>query len=663
VGHSPPENILAQKNNMNEWNVINNIRIICAEMVEEAQSGHPGAPLGLAPFLNVLFTRHLRSDPDDPKWMDRDFFILSNGHACAIQYVLLHLMGYDISLNDLKHFRQINSKVPGHPEKNITPGVEVTTGPLGQGIANAVGVAIAQQKMRVYNEEDDLFKGRVFCIFGDGCYQEGISWEAFSLAGHLKLDNLTFVYDFNNVTIDGPTSLSMSDDPIKRFEAMNLSVIVIEDGNEDLEAMDETLAKKSDRPKVIILKTSIGRGSRLENNAKVHGAPLGQDDINSLKAKFKMEEQKFTIRSETRLFYEKVREKNRRRRQEWNLLKNRHQNIFDEIFPPMSHELKNTYVPGSGSISTRKHFSNAINEFSSFLPNLLGGSGDLTPSNLTRWKDAKDFTSVNRKGNYIRFGIREHGMCGIMNGIAAYGVHIPFGGTFLNFITYGFPSVRLAAMSKLRVIYVLTHDSIGLGEDGSTHQPIEVFALLRATPNLVVIRPCDGIECRFALKYGVERVDGPTAISLSRHNVKEIPNTSFELSSYGAYYIREERDPDVIILATGSEVSMVSQAVEILRGRNIKASLVSFLSFEIFERQSQEYKNKILKKNVLKVSVEASSTFGWSKYSDLQIGIDTFGLSGKFEEIYEWFGLTPTKISEKISGFIDEWKRGNMHKE
>ncbi|KAF7683509.1 Transketolase 1 [Astathelohania contejeani] len=616
---------------MHEWTAINNIRVLCAEMIERARSGHPGAPLALSPMMHILYTRHLQFDPEDPNWPSRDIFILSNGHACAIQYVMLHLSGYDLSMEDLKNFRVLGSKTPGHPEHGITPGVEVTTGPLGQGIANAVGFAIAQKACQ---EKNKFPIGRVFCVFGDGCYQEGISHEAFSLAGHLKLSNLIFIYDYNQITIDGPVSLSMSDDPILRFKALGFEVTVVENGNDDLEAIDKALGKMIDKPHVIILHTTIGKESELEGSAKCHGSPLGSENLAKLKNKLGFEGS-FIIKDEVLNIYKILRKRKKEIRKEWNAkYKKEEINIPDKII-----NLKKEY----DSLSTRQHFFNALNEIS--FDCLIGGSADLTPSNLTKKKKAIEFSAFE-SGNYIHYGIREHAMFAIMNGISSFGYHIPFGGTFLNFVTYGFPAVRLAALSKHRVFYVLTHDSIGLGEDGPTHQPIETLALLRATPGLTTLRPCDGVEVRFSLDFAI-RHKGPTAICLSRQEISAVPNTSFEKCNRGAYFVIDSPDPELIIISTGSEVALSVAVAEKLKKR---VSVVSMISFELFEQQDDTYRQKIIPTGVLKISIEALSTFGWSKYSDIQIGIDKFGKSGKWKDVYDYFDFNVERIIERING-------------
>ncbi|KAK1350162.1 Transketolase [Hamiltosporidium tvaerminnensis] len=635
---------------------INNIRVLCAEMVEEAKSGHPGAPLGLAPFVYILFKNYIRFDPEDSKWINRDIFIFSNGHACTLEYVIRHLCGYKIGLEDLKKFRQLGSITPGHPEFGVTDGVEASTGPLGQGISNAVGYAIALEKMKLYNKESlFIFDNRVYCIFGDGCYQEGISHEAFALAGHLKLSNLTFIYDSNKITIDGPTSLSMSDDSVLRFKSYGFEVEIIEDGDSDLKKMEEILNKKITKTKVIILNTTIGKFSELEGNAKVHGAPLGMENLKKLKEKLNFGEEKFLVKNEVKEIFKEVIQRNKENRKVWNEKIKKYRikfpEIYDEIFRKEKTVLKISYENQSGKIATRKHFSDALNENISKFKHLIGGSADLTPSNLTKWKESEDFTAENRKGNYIRFGIREHAMMGICNGISYFGHHFVFCGTFLNFITYGFPSLRLACLTNLKVLYVMTHDSIGLGEDGPTHQPIEVLSLLRATPNLTVLRPADGRETRFCLKFAYEK-DGPTVVCLSRQNLPDLNNSSIDLSYNGAYFIKESENPEIILISTGSEVCLALECAEILQKKNKKVSVVSMISFELFEKQSESYKQKILPPKVIKISIEASSTFGWQKYSNFQIGIDSFGKSAKYEDIYDYFGFTPDKLSDRILSLL-----------
>lgn len=637
----------------NSTKIIQNIRMLCADMVEQANSGHPGAPLGLAVAFFVLYSNHFNFDPDDSQNKYRDICILSNGHACAIQYVMNYFMGY-LAIDDLKMFRQIHSKTPGHPEKNKF-GIEITTGPLGQGIANAVGFAIALNKRNTegFNTSDDglnrmkIKSGeylandqRVYCFFGDGCYQEGISHEAFSVAAHYKLSNLTFIYDYNEITIDGSTSLSMSDDPVLRFKSLGFYVVEV-DGDNDIQGIDAALGLRKDMPVMIILKTTIGKDSALEGSSKAHGAPLGRENIEKLREKYGFA--KFEICKEAEQHFSSIRLKMKQ------FFGNANKTLTKKSTPERS-EIKIPEFSSDKKTSTRQHCHNALNYFSSKYP-LFGGSADLTPSNLTKWENSVEYTPENRSGNYIRYGIREHAMFAIMNGIAAVGDYIPFGGTFLNFVTYGFTPVRLAALSNLHTVYILTHDSIGLGEDGPTHQPIEVLPLLRATPNLVTIRPADGRETYHALKYALD-TQSPTALILSRQNLPEISTTSQDILK-GAYFVKKVENEKLRFLATGSEVSLCLAAAEILDKKNIPTSVVSFPSFELFEKQCREYKNEILSSTV-RISVEMSSTFGWHKYANHCIGIDSFGLSGRANDLLKFFGFTPERISSKALEIISE---------
>ena len=609
---------------MDKKRLVTNIRILCAEMVEKAQSGHPGSALGLAPFLLELYSV-LNFDPEDPRNPDRDVFILSNAHVCVIQYVINYLIGY-LSLEDLMQFRQINSKTPGHPEKNDR-GIEITSEPLGQGVAEAVGFAIALKKCKSSR--------RVFCVFGDGCYQEGITQEAFSIAAHLNLDNLVYIYDYNKMTIDGSTTISMTEDPKKRFQALGFDVVEL-NGDEYSKEWDKAF-QRSERVKMVILHTVIGRGCLFEGENRTHGLPLGKDAISAMKKEIGIEKD-FEVLPELLDYFGKIKEERRREGRK---------RIFSQEKVCIEF---GSYVPENKKIATRTHFERALNEIPE-IERLVGGAADLTPSVGTKKKTFREFTAENRDGNYIHYGIREHAMCAIMNGMAAYGFW-PFAGTFLNFVTYCFPSIRLAALDNAKVFYVLTHDSIGVGEDGPTHQPVEALALLRATPNLHVLRPCDGVETRFSLKYALER-NGPTCIILSRQGVDPVKNTSMEKAAKGAYFVVESSNPDVTIIATGSEVSLCAKVVELLRKKNIEASLVSLVSFEVFETQESAYKKSILG-NKPRVSVEALSSFGWERYSHLQIGMTTFGKSGKGADVLKHFGFTPEDISEKVEAFLKE---------
>ncbi|EPR79542.1 Transketolase [Spraguea lophii 42_110] len=624
--------------------IVADIRLQCALAVEIAQSGHPGSALGLSPFCHLLFSEFLQFDPDDSKWLNRDIFILSNGHVCPIQYVMNILRGY-ITMNDLKEFRKIHSLTPGHPEYGM-PGVDATSEPLGQGVATAVGFAIALTKMKEYNKEAEIFNNQVYCIFGDGCYQEGITQEAFSLAALYKLNNLTFIYDYNKMTIDGSTEISMDENVEMRFEALGFEVINIKDGNTNINGMREALNKKTDKTKMIILNTTIGMGCGWAGENRVHGEPIGKENIENMKRKYNLKE--FEFSNETAKYYENTREKMRIKRKEWNDL-SRNLEIKPKVKKvDLEKIITNLHLTAK---STRKHFGDAINEMIDYAE-FIGGSADLTPSTNTKAKNVEEYTKFNRNGSFLRFGIREHGMFAVMNGIASYGVHLPFTGTFLNFITYGFPSTRLAALGNLHLFYIFTHDSIGLGEDGPTHQPIEALPLIRATPNLVCMRPCDGLETRVALWWAINN-PMPSCICLSRQEVPLVDSTID--AKFGAYAISQVKTPSYILLASGSEVVISIAAKEILSKKGIEGNVVSFMSFEIFEMQSDDYKNSIML-DCLRISVEAASTFGWSRYAHKSIGIDRFGLSGKCEDLYDYFGFTPEKIAEKVEKWLEEKK-------
>lgn len=609
-------------------NSINNIRTLAVDMVEKAKSGHPGAPLGLSPFIHTLYKHYLRINPDDDNDPTRDIFILSNGHACAIQYVMNYLVGY-LTLDDLKQFRQLNGLTPGHPERK-SKGIESTTGPLGQGVSNSVGYAISLLKLNL--------DSHVYCIFGDGCYMEGISQESFSIASCLNLSNITFVYDFNKITIDGSTSLSMDEDVEMRFKSLNFTVLVVD--GEDINGIRRALDEKSDRPKVIILHTLIGRDSVLEGSNKAHGSPIGEEGVKKLKEKYGFPLEEFYVSDDLLREWNEIKEEKRKL-----FLKDKKNEVHCINIEDKGREniFEDTEIDKS-KLATRKLFSIALNTLKT-RKNILCGSADLVGSCLNRFDNSTDFNKNNRDGNFINFGIREHAMCGIMNGISSHGFFLPIFSTFLNFISYGFPSVRLAALDNLNNVYVLTHDSICLGEDGPTHQPIEVLSTLRATPNLIVIRPCDIKECRGALRVCLQ-VEGPKAVILSRQKVPYIDQSDELECMKGAYYLIKKDNPDFLLFGTGSEIELCINISK--KWTDKKISVVSFFSWELFEMQSEDYKKSILLEDVPKISIEALSTFGWQKYSDYQIGVDRFGWSGKCNEVYEDAGFTTEKVIEKI---------------
>lgn len=647
---------------------IQNIQILCAEIVEKAKSGHPGAPLGLSQFVYILYTEFLNLNPDNPKWLNRDIFILSNGHACVIQYVMNYLMGY-LTMDDLKKFRQLNSLTPGHPEKN-SKGIEISTGPLGQGVADSVGFAISSKILQKYG-----FNNKIYCIFGDGCYQEGISQEAFSLCSKLGLNNITFIYDFNKVTIDGPTDLAMNENVKARFESLNFDVIEITDDKDQIRA---ALKKESNRPKVIILHTVIGKDSDVAGTSKAHGNPLGYESIEKLKVKFTFPLETFFISSDLIKSFELAKNRMRSYIREHTIDINEIQNqklksrllCLDQNLPNnFTVEYKEDYK--SVDQATRGHLKTTLNLLETNAL-LLSGCADLLPCINSQIEGTSDLTEESFTINsYIHYGIREHAMCGIMNGIAAHGIFTPLGGTFLNFSSYGIPAIKLACLDNLKIIYLFTHDSIGLGEDGPTHQPLEALATLRALPNIITLRPCDGRETRSAMAIAL-RYDRPAAIIFTRQCVPDLEETvdgnmkfcakmnqqetSYEDSSTvekGGYFLINTPNPEIILIATGSEIQIALKVKEILK--NYQVSVVSMISFELFEKQPIKYKNLIIPERRLTqtrkpfvVSIEALSTFGWDKYSDFQIGVDYFGKSAPFKDVFEFFRITAESAADQI---------------
>ncbi|GFR20058.1 transketolase 1 [Trichonephila clavata] len=540
---------------MSDKKNIENIRTLAVDIVQNANSGHPGAPLGLATFVYTLYKDYLKFDPDNDEWTGRDIFILSNGHACVIQYIMNYFIGY-LTLDDLKNFRSLNSRTPGHPERQFK-GIEVTSGPLGQGLANSVGFAISLKKL-------DL-KNMVYCVFGDGCYQEGIGQESFSIASNLNLDNITFIYDYNNSTIDGPTSLSMNENVEKRFKSLNFHVTVVD--GENIEEIKKALNFEARKPKVIILQTMIGRDSILEGNSKSHGSPIGEEGVRKLKEKYGIPQEKFYISNQLKEEFDAINERKRKITKELDD-KTNHEMIKKLKLKDLSDESYscNDEIT-TEKLATRKIFSNLLNDLKD-KECLICGSADLASSVLCKLNEGNDFTNENFKGNYINFGIREHAMCGVMTGIASHGFYMPICGTFLNFIAYGYPSVRLASLDKLNTVYVLSHDSICLGEDGPTHQPIETLLTLRSTPNLITMRPCDIKECKAALNVCLSK-QGPKAVILTRQKVPFIEHTCKSKALKGAYYLIEHPNPDLIIMGTGSEIELCYQVLDELKELNI----------------------------------------------------------------------------------------------
>ncbi|MHC4438236.1 MAG: transketolase [Planctomycetota bacterium] len=647
---------------------IQTIRFLSMEAVQKANSGHPGMPMGMASAAYVLWTKYMKHNPANPKWHNRDRFVLSAGHGSALLYSMLHLTGYDMSLEDLKNFRQWGSKTPGHPEYEPDLGIEVTTGPLGQGISNAVGMAIAQKNLASYfnREEFPILDYNIYVIASDGDLQEGVASEACSLAGHLGLDNLIVVYDDNHISIDGDTDLAFTEDRAKRFKSYGWNVRVVEGDGNDMAAFEKALKnarREKQRPTLIKLRTHIAFGSpNMQDTAGAHGAPLGDDEIRLIKQNFGWDPEKsFHVPDEVRGHMEKILKRGKRADSKWKKLFTK----YAEAYPELSAEFENSaagklpvnldeilpaFEAGS-SVATRKASGKVLAELMSKLPLIMGGSADLTPSNNTRWPDAKDFQKDSRDGRYLRFGIREHGMGAIMNGISVSGLARAYGGTFLVFSDYMRGAVRVAALSKYPSIFVYTHDSIGLGEDGPTHQPVEHMAALRAIPNLLVFRPADANETAQAWKYSLEHRDGPTALLLTRQGLPVLdqdkygPATNLEK---GAYVLLAADKPDVLLLATGSEVSVALSAAEALAKENIAAQVISMPCWKLFEQQSQEYKDSVIPPAVTaRVGIEAGVEQGWRKYigdKGIFIGVATFGASAPAKVCFEKYGITAENV-------------------
>ncbi|OIR59136.1 MAG: transketolase [Amphiamblys sp. WSBS2006] len=641
-----------------ETEAINTIRVLCAEMVLRANSGHPGAPIGLAPLAHTLFTSFLRHSPENPDWLDRDRFVLSNGHACTLHYVLLHLCGYDVTLGDLKAFRTCGSKTPGHPECTHTPGVEVTTGPLGQGIGAAVGLAIAQKHTQaVFNtEEITLFRGRTFVVVGDGCLMEGVASEAASLAGHLGLSNLVVIYDSNAITIDGGTSLAFTEDVPMRFRAYGFTVLFCENGDEDIQRIKETLdeaAGEKEKPTLIVLKTTIGYGSALQGTEKVHGSPLSADDIRQMKQKFNLREEAFHVPETVRRLYRETQERGRKLEEEWNGLFREYQEKEKEKGAELQRRLAKTPLgkieeekfleKHTEPMPTRKAGGLVLEELLKTAPELFLGSADLSLSTNVKTKEISVFQKKNYSGRFVHFGVREHAMFAAANGIAAHGLFTPLVSTFLVFLPYGLGALRLAALSNHHVLYVMTHDSIGLGEDGPTHQPVETIASLRALPNVTVHRPADLKETIGAYRNAVEGA-GPHVLCLSRQNTPLLNGTSQEKTLFGGYRVVCSASPVAILLGTGTEVALCVEASNTLRREGIAVDVVSMPSTTLFEQQTPEYRKTVLLPHIPVISVEALSTFGWSRYSHAQIGLRTFGVSGNAGAVGERLGITEERI-------------------
>ncbi|MFZ4665302.1 MAG: transketolase [Prochlorotrichaceae cyanobacterium] len=656
---------------------INAIRFLAIDAVEKAKSGHPGLPMGAAPMAFVLWDRFMRFNPKNPQWFNRDRFVLSAGHGCMLQYALLHLTGYDsVTIEDIKQFRQWGSRTPGHPENFETAGVEVTTGPLGQGIANGVGLAMAEAHLAAkFNKPGcTLVDHYTYVILGDGCNMEGVSGEACSLAGHLGLGKLIALYDDNHISIDGSTDIAFTEDVSKRFEAYGWHVLHVENGNTDLDAIHkaiETAKSVSDRPTMIKVTTTIGYGSpNRQNTAGIHGAALGAEEIKLTREALGWSYEPFEIPADVVGHFRKAVERGSTLESEWQQTLATYRSQFPteaaEFERMLSGQLPANwadalpkYTPADKALATRKNSEMTINALAKAIPEFLGGSADLTHSNLTEIHGEGDFQKGQYQNRNLHFGVREHGMGAICNGIALHNSGlIPYCATFLVFADYMRAAIRISALAEVGVVYVMTHDSIGLGEDGPTHQPVETIASLRAIPNLLVIRPADGNETSGAYKIAIENRKRPTLMAFSRQNLPNLPGSTIEAVAKGAYVVQDcDGTPDLILIGTGSEVPLAIEAASVLTGEGKKVRVVSMPCWELFEEQDAAYKESVLPKAVTKrVSVEAGLSMGWCRYVGDQgamVAVDRFGASAPGGLVMEKYGFTVENVvatAKKVLG-------------
>ena len=649
----------------------NAIRFLSIDAVQKANSGHPGMPMGMADVATVLFKYYLRFNPKNPSWLNRDRFILSAGHGSMLLYSLLYLTGYKkIKLEDIKNFRQLNSICAGHPEYEKDSGIETTTGPLGQGLSNSVGMAIGQEILKK-KFGSDLINNKTYVMASDGDLMEGISHEAMSLAGHLNLKNLIVFFDNNKISIDGPTSLSVSDNYKKRFESYGWSFQEINGHNFKQIFNAIKKANKSKKPSIISCKTIIGFGSpNKSGKASSHGSPLGDDEIKLVRKKLKWKHDTFEIPEKIIESWREIGIKGEKLEAEWNnILSKKNTKIQEEYERLKKGELpleldkiigdeKLKFFQTKPKMATRQCSSSVINSLSSILPELIGGSADLSGSNNTKTEKSKVITAKNFAGNYIHYGVREHAMAGIMNGLALYGCLIPFGGTFLIFSDYLKPSMRLSALMKLRVIFIFSHDSIGLGEDGPTHQPVEQLEHLRAIPNLNVFRPADINETLECWEIALKSKDNPSAIALSRQKLPYVSehNSGESMCSKGAYVLKKTSDNDKIsLIASGSEVEIALEAQKKLENLNINSKVISVPCLDIFQNQTDDYKDEILGKDNFKVSIEAASQSGWKSIvgkDGVTLGLSTFGKSAPYKDIYKLLNLTSDEIVKIVQSKI-----------
>jgi transketolase len=646
---------------------INVIRGLAMDAPQKANSGHPGTAMALAPLAHVLWTRIMKYDPTEPDWPDRDRFVLSCGHACILLYSMLYLTGYGVELEDLRQFRQLHSRTPGHPEVHDLPGIEVTTGPLGQGFANGVGLGVAERLLRS-RFGPDLVDHHTFVICSDGDLMEGISHEAGSLAGHLQLGRLVYIYDDNHITIDGPTEITLGDDAAKRFEAYGWHVEKLGEIANDTDALEAGIRRAmavEDRPSMLVLRSHIGYPApHMTDNPKAHGSPLGEDEVRATKEILGLPpDETFWVPDEVLAMYREATSRGQASRAEWEKRLagwTGDRAEWDALWssgtlPGWQEKLPTWDQPGE-KIATRVSANKVLNAVFPHIPALVSGGADLTGNTGTKLDDEPRQSFESPEGRAIAYGVREHGMGGIMNGMALHGGVLPVGGTFFVFSDYMRGSVRLAALSEAKVIYFWSHDSVGLGEDGPTHQPIEQLAAMRAMPGLRVIRPADANESAHAFRVAVES-QGPTALILSRQNIPVLEGTR-ELASNverGAYVLLNgNEDPDVVLIGTGSEVWVCVEAAKILAGEGIAARVVSMPSWDLFEEQEPDYQDQILGPGAPVLSVEAASSFGWSRWADESLAIDHFGASAPGDQVLAEFGFTPENVADRARQLFDE---------
>jgi transketolase len=650
----------------------NAIRALSMDAIEQAKSGHPGLPMGMADVATVLFAKHLKFSPEHHDWFDRDRFVLSAGHGSMLLYALLYLTGYpDMTLEEIKNFRQLGSRTAGHPEYGHATGIETTTGPLGQGLANGVGMAFAEKLLNA-KFGNNIINHKTFVLVGDGCLMEGISHEAASLAGHHGLNKLVVLFDDNKICIDGPTSLTQSDDTLRRFESYGWNVTSI-DGH-DFSEIDGALenTNNSDKPTIIACRTTIGYGAPTKaGTAATHGAPLGESEIAGAREKLNWPYAPFEIPQdildEWRTYGKRCEDQFQNWQLQCNKLDDETQNELQRLekrklpenWQQAIQTAKQLFIDNPKDRATRASSGMVLDQLAEVLPELIGGSADLTGSNNTKAKHQSVVTKTIATGNYIHYGIREHAMAAAMNGITLHGGFIPYGGTFLSFADYNRPAIRLAALMGIQVIHIMTHDSIGLGEDGPTHQPVEHLASLRAIPNLQVLRPADAIETAECWEIAIESQNRPTVMVLSRQNLPQLRHELIDnnLSKRGAYILRSAKGaPEVTLIATGSEVALAVKTKQMLDRENIITQVVSMPSWELFDKQSHSYRETVLPSDSLRISIEAGISQGWERYvisRDHIISIDRFGMSAPAEDLFNYFNFTPAAIASKVKSFID----------